>query len=411
MKDTIIHWLKNENSRKSGNYVHDFLTVEISDQVRNFHQKLEGFKQTPLLHLSDLSKELGVGGVWVKDEGKRNELKSFKALGGSWAIFQHLKKCLGIPEDREIGFDELGRLLKEKNKDIVFCTATDGNHGAGVAWAAQKLNQKAKIYFPQETVKARLDRVRSLGADVIVVPDNYDIAVEKAFSDAKENGWTIISDTAWEGYEEIPKWVIQGYTTLTNEAQEQLNKKGIDKPTHIFIQAGVGSLASGVVGYYSSLLKEEMPITVIVEPENADCIFSSLEQKDGKIHQIGGDLQTIMAGLSCGRPNPIAYEVLWNLGDYSVRCSDFVAAKGMRIAAAPAGNDPSFIAGESAVVGLGLLSFIQKSEQLQDLKKELQLNKDSQVLIISTEGDTDPVNYQHVVWDGVYPTPKKYLNY
>jgi diaminopropionate ammonia-lyase len=351
---------------------------------------------------------LGVGGIWVKDESMRLDLNSFKVLGGSFAIYKFIKSKLGM-EDRDLTFDELvSEVTRAKLGDITFATATDGNHGRGVAWGASKLNCKAVIYVHKDTSIPRIRAIESYGADVRVIDGNYDVAVHQASVDAEANGWQVISDTSWPGYTDIPRWVMQGYTTLLSETQEQLAGTGIIKPTHVFVQAGVGSLAAATSGFYSSRFGADRPTIVVVEPTEAQCLLESARIGDGAPHSVDGDLRTIMAGLACGEPNPIAWDVLWDTVDAFAACPDYVAAKGMRVYAIPLAGDPFIVSGESGAVTLGTLMFLTEFSQYSELKESIGLGPDSQILLINSEGNTDPDYFRHVAWDGANSVPPEY---
>ncbi len=226
--------------------------------------------------------------------------------------------------------------------------------------------------------------------------------------DANENGWEVVSDTSWEGYTTVPVWIMQGYTTMMAEIQEQFSSQGISKPTHVFVQAGVGALAAAVIGYYHSLFGQDAPKCIVVEPENADCLYHSAKQKDGQPHNIGGSLDTIMAGLACGEPSPIAWEILNECSDAFMTCPDYLAAKGMRIYATPLAGDPMVVSGESGAVTLGALVAILKGNGTEELREYLDINEDSQVLFINTEGNTDPVHFRQIIWEGADPVPKDF---
>jgi diaminopropionate ammonia-lyase len=403
-----VKYLKNNNITSRTKSENKLITNEIARKTSDFHKKITGYHISPLKGLNQLSNFLGLGGIWVKDESERLNLNSFKILGGSYAIYKQIKEVLGV-NDRELSFSEItSEENREKLKELIFATATDGNHGRGVAWTASKLGIKSVIYVHSNTAKARIKTIESYGAIVKIINGSYDEAVEQVTVDAKKNNWQIIADTAWEGYEKIPTWIMQGYSTMYLEVQEQLAAIGIVKPTHIFVQAGVGSLAASVVNYYKNLFNEDSPTTIIVEPENANCIFQSAIQNQDKPVNVEIVKQTIMAGLECGNPNPIAWDILKDQADYFFSCPDYVAAKGMRVYGMPLKGDPFIVSGESGAVTLGALMFVMQQKCLENLKHELKLDADSQVLLINSEGNTDPINYKQVVWDGLEPVPLKY---
>ncbi|MGG1400084.1 diaminopropionate ammonia-lyase [Bacillus salipaludis] len=403
---TEIKYIVNENARKADmeKASVEFINSEVIEKVRNFHKSFPEYKVTPLHSLDKLSKQLGVSNIWVKDESYRFGLNAFKVLGGSFAVGKYLAKKLNA-DISELSFEKLrSKEVKEKLKDITFVTATDGNHGRGIAWAASQLGQKSVVLMPKGSSEIRLNNIRKEGAEASITDLNYDDTVRLASQKAEENGWVLVQDTAWDGYEEIPTWIMQGYGTILDEAVEQIGEEGVERPTHVFLQAGVGSFAGSMLGYLAGKFGDQRPITVIVEPDKAACLYKSINIGDGKPHSVTGALNTIMAGLACGEPSTTSWGVLKDYAEAFVSCPDFVAARGMRILANPLGSDPQIVSGESGAVGLGLVSLFVENKRLNVLKEMLKLNQDSRILIISTEGDTDPEHYRKVVWDGVYPS-------
>ncbi|HCO3429529.1 TPA: diaminopropionate ammonia-lyase [Escherichia coli] len=361
--------------------------------ARQFHQKIAGYRPTPLCALDDLANLFGVKKILVKDESKRFGLNAFKMLGGAYAIAQLL--CEKYHLDIEtLSFEHLKNAIGEK---MTFATTTDGNHGRGVAWAAQQLGQNAVIYMPKGSAQERVDAILNLGAECIVTDMNYDDTVRLTMQHAQQHGWEVVQDTAWEGYTKIPTWIMQGYATLADEAVEQMREMGVT-PTHVLLQAGVGAMAGGVLGYLVDVYSPQNLHSIIVEPDKADCIYRSGVK--GDIVNVGGDMATIMAGLACGEPNPLGWEILRNCATQFISCQDSVAALGMRVLGNPYGNDPRIISGESGAVGLGVLAAVHYHPQRQSLMEKLALNKDAVVLVISTEGDTDVKHYREVVWEG-----------
>lgn len=400
-----VYGIKTVVSDKEVDYLPAFLSQEEIKSVRNFHATIEGYKATPLVSLDDLAKGLGVSRIYVKDESYRFGLNAFKGLGATYAIAKLLCEKLDV-DINSISFDYLkSPEVAERIKDMVFVTATDGNHGRAVAWAATQLGCKSIVYMPKGSSIRRLQHIKDAGADVSITDVNYDEAVRIAKRKAEEIGGYVIQDTAWEGYEKVPNWICQGYTTMAYEAIDQMKLDGITKPTHLFLQAGVGSFAGAVLGYYANVFKGELPITTIVEPENAATIYKSALTNDGEPHAVTGDLETIMAGLACGEPNVVTWEILRDFAKAYVSCPDYVAARGMRILANPVDNDKKVISGESGAVGLGLVSLLLEREELKELKDQLQLDENSVILCFSTEGDTDPEHYNKVVYDGKNPSP------
>jgi len=375
------------------------LSREEAEKVRSFHRSFPMYAPTPLVSLPDTAGELGLGAVYIKDESWRFGLNAFKVLGGSYAIGSYLAGKLGIPME-EAGYELLvSPRTREQLGDITFVTATDGNHGRGVAWAATQFGQKSVVYMPKGSALERLENIRAAGAEASITELNYDGAVRLANAQAEKYGWTVIQDTAWEGYEEIPTRIMQGYMTMGLEAFEQLPQK----PTHIFLQAGVGSLAGALAGLFSSIYGAQRPVIVIVEPNKADCLFRTAKADDGQLHFVTGDMDTIMAGLACGEPCTVAWEILKSRADHFLSCPDYAAAQGMRLLARPAGGDASVVSGESGAATFGALSELMTDPALKDIRDAIGLDSSSRVLCFSTEGATDRANYDAVVNEGKYP--------
>lgn len=402
IQEKLIEYILNDKARNK--YIEKtditFISDELISKVRKFHKSFPEYKVTPLHKLDNLAKYLGVESIFLKDESYRFGLNAFKVLGGAYAIGKFLAERLGL-DIMEMSFEKLRtRKVKEKLGNITFVTATDGNHGRGIAWAANKLGQKSVVYMPKGSSPIRLENIKKEGAEATIIDGNYDDAVRLADKMAKEHGWVVIQDTAWEGYEDIPTWIMQGYGTLIHESIEQLEEFALNKPTHVFLQAGVGSFAAAVQGYLASKFGEERPITIIVEPNDAACIYKSAKINDGKPHIVTGNMPTIMAGLACGEPNIIGWEILRDYSDGYLSCPDYISARGMRILASPLKGDNQIISGESGAVGVGAISLIMERDCYKELREKLGLNKDSKILLISTEGDTDPDKYKDIVWDG-----------
>lgn len=297
--------------------------------------------------------------------------------------------------------------LRETFGQATFFTATDGNHGRGVAWAANKLGQKCVVRMPKGSTQTRLQNIAKENATVTIEDMNYDDCVRLAAKEAEaaERG-IIIQDTAWDGYEEIPTWIMQGYGTLATEADQQLEADG-SRPTHIFIQAGVGSLAGAVVGYFANRFPENPPVMVVAEAGEADCLYQSAVKADGSRINVTGDMLTIMAGLACGEANTVSWDILRNHVDAFVSCPDWVSANGTRIYSSPVKGDERVISGESGSVTMGLLHAIMTMPEYKDLKEALKLDEHSQVLLVSSEGDTDPDRYREITWEGLCGTDKE----
>lgn len=291
-----------------------------AEKARRFHSGLPGYAPTPLVSLDGLAHSLGVSKIWIKDESKRFGLNAFKALGGSYAMARCLSEKLGKPLE-EMSFEELcAPAARRALGDITFVTATDGNHGRGVAWAARLLGQKAVVYMPKGSAAERLENIRAQGAQAEITEYNYDDAVRLANRMAEEHGWILIQDTAWPGYEEIPAHIMQGYTTLAAETLQQLEEQGAERPTHLFLQAGVGSFAGAALGFFTSVWGEERPVTAIVEPDRADCLFRTAQADDGALHFVTGDMDSMMAGLCCGEPCTISWKIIDAYADAFLSC-------------------------------------------------------------------------------------------
>ena len=383
----------------------DLMSEENVTKANEFHKSFPQYSVTPLQKLSALASYLGVKGIYCKDESYRFGLNAFKVLGGSYAMGRYIAKELGR-DISQLPYNVLSSdKLKEEFGQATFVTATDGNHGRGGAWAAKRLGQKAVVRMPKGTTKTRFDNIAKEGAEVTIEEVNYDDCVRMAAAEAaKTEHGIIVQDTAWAGYEEIPSWIMQGYGTLVLEADKQLKENGVDRPTHVFVQAGVGSLAGAVVGYFAHKYKENPPVMVVCEASAADCLYRSAVQADGNLVNVTGDLQTIMAGLACGEGNTIGWDILKNHVTVFASCPDWMSAKATRIYANPLENDPHIISGESGSVPLGLAYTALHDEDAKDLKEALKLDENSNILVISTEGDTDPVRYREIVWDGLYGT-------
>lgn len=393
--------------KKGQKYPLGFFNIDIVKEVKSFHESFPVYNETPLRNMENLAKELGLGDIYVKDESYRFGLNAFKVLGGSFALGNYLAKRLNS-SIAEMPYEKLiSEEVRKKLGDIVFVTATDGNHGRGVAWTAKQLKQHSVVYMPKGSAKERLDNIIAEGAEASITDLNYDEAVRLANSMAEEKGWVMVQDTAWEGYEDIPTWIIQGYSTMGYEAYEQLKRLGEEKPTHIFLQAGVGSMAGAITGLFSAIYGEDRPIITIVEPNKADCIYRTAEADDGKLRFVTGDMDTIMAGLACGEPCTIGWNILKDYADNFISCPDYTAAEGMRILGNPPKGDERVISGESGAATLGCVAEIMTNNNLAWMREKLKLDENSRVLFFSTEGDTDKENYIDIVWNGKYPSYEK----
>lgn len=370
-------------------------------KARQFHESFPQYSKTPLIKLEHMASYLGLKEVYIKDESYRFGLNAFKVLGGSYAMARYIAKQTG-KDVSELPYQVLtSDRLRQEFGQATFFTATDGNHGRGVAWAANKLKQKAVVYMPKGTTRTRLENILKENAAATIEEVNYDECVRMAAAAAAAvpNG-VVVQDTAWDGYEEIPVWIMQGYGTMAMEADEQLHSSGCDRPTHVLVQAGVGSLAGAVQGYFTNRFPEQPPKVIVVEADAAACLYKGAVKGDGSIQIVDGDMTTIMAGLACGEPNTISWDILRNHTNTFIAAPDWVAVKGMRMLAAPFKGDPQVISGESGAAPFGALACIMLMEEYQELRELLELNEHSRVLLFSTEGDTDPERYKNIVWEG-----------
>ena len=393
-----FQWLRQERASDAASVRDPLFTQEKARAVRAFHQSIPEYRKTDLKKLDCLAEALGVSQICVKDESTRFGLNAFKGLGGSYCMASCLADRFALsPDQMTFPFLTSGE-MREQIKELTFVTATDGNHGRGIAWTAHRLGVKSVVLMPKGSAAERLANIQKLGADAWITDVNYDDTVRMARKLAEDNGWTLVQDTSWDGYEEIPTRIMQGYLTMALEAAEDLDAP----PTHIFLQAGVGSMAGALAGFFADYYREARPIITIVEPNQADCLFRTASARDGKLHTVGGSLSSIMAGLSCGEPCPIAWEVLQAHADFFVSMPDYVAAQGMRILGNPTGTDARIISGESGASTLGLAAELLRNPELEPLRKEMALDGLSRILCISTEGDTDQENYRRIVWDGAW---------
>lgn len=374
------------------------MSKEEVTKARNFHRTFPQYQETPLRSLKQMASYLGLGTVAVKDESFRYGLNSFKALGGAYAMGRFLA-------------DEVGRDISELSYSVLtdehflktlapctFFSATDGNHGRGVAWTARMLHQRCVILMPKGTAKSRFDNIRALGAEVTIEDLNYDECVRKAARLAEETPHSVIvQDTSWPGYFDIPSWIMQGYGVMADEAAEQLGTR----PTHVFVQAGVGCMAGAVTGYFSALYPDNPPKIIVVEPHAADCMYRSNEKGDGSRVIVEGDMDSCMAGLACGEPCEIGWDLFRNHATGFISGEDRMTLRGMRMLAGCFRDDPHITSGESGAATFGALATIMMEDCYSDIRRELGLGPDSTILCFSTEGDTDPVHYKQVVWEGL----------
>ena len=393
MPELLINRLKKTEINQ--NDVKDF-SESVSKSIRDFHKSFYVYSPTPLITLNSYAKQIGVNKIYVKDESHRFGLNAFKVLGASYTIANIIKNVLGLT-DAELSFTHLKQQIKKQSKDITLVTATDGNHGKGVAWSANQLGIRSVVYMPNGSSPYRIDAIKSLGADVTVIDGNYDDAVQFASDMSAKNNWILVQDTAFDNYESIPFDIMQGYLTILDEFLEQNNN---DKPTHIFIQCGVGSLAASILAGVISRFGNEAPLFGIIEPVNAACFFKSGEINDGSPHRVEGKLESIMAGLSCGKPSTTAWNICRDYADYFIKCEDNITMDGIRLYALPYRDDKKIISGESGAVSLGFLNYVLMKDKT-GLKEKLKLDSNSKIFLISTEGDTDPAMYSKIVSSSV----------
>ena len=349
-----------------------------------------GYQPTPLYRLTHLAARLGVHSIDYKDESQRFALKSFKALGGAYAVFRLIQKSIALqfPGVQATVADVLSGRFKRAVAALTVTCATDGNHGRSVAWGAQTFGCRCVIYVHQTVSQGRADAIAAFGAEVVRVPGNYDDSVRHADQQAQVHGWTVVSDTTYEGYREIPVDVMHGYGVMAREVVNQMPTA----PTHVIVQAGVGAFAAAVCATFWLAWGGQRPRFILVEPQNAACFFES--GLAGQPVAVAGELNTMMAGLACGEVSPVAWDILrFGVQAYATLADDF-ALQAMSLLAKPSAPDPAIVAGETGSVGLGLLLAIEKSPELKQL---LGLNAHSRVLILGSEGDTDPAIYQSVV--------------
>lgn len=370
------------------------VTEETSDEVKAYHESFEDYNETELVSLDALSDHLGLSKLYVKDESTRFNLNAFKVLGAAYAVGKALADQLGM-DISHLPFEEMKKKVKENLSDVTLVATTDGNHGRGVSWMGKQLGLDVIIYMPAGTTQNRLNHILKLGAKGTITDMNYDDTVRWVAEEAKNHSWLIIQDTAWEGYEDVPVWIMQGYSTMAREVIESL---GDTVPSHIFLQAGVGAFAGVMAEVFYSAYKDKMPKIIVVEADSADCYYqSAIEEREVVC---SGDLYTIMAGLACGEANPIGSKVLFQLAHSFVSAPDGVAANGMRILGNPLKGDQGVVSGESGAVSIGLIETIMSKPELKDLKEMLKLDSQSVVLTFSTEGDTDETMYRDIIWYG-----------
>lgn len=341
-----------------------------------------GYAETPLHALNGLADTLNLGAVMYKDEGPRFGLGSFKALGAAYAGLRVLQAELSKSLPRTVlAADIRSGALADQAAKITLCSATDGNHGRSLAWGCQRFGAACKIYIHAEVSEARADAMRALGADVIRIEGNYDDSVAQARQDAATQGWHVVSDTSWPGYSATPLDVMAGYGVIAVELSRALP----EPPTHVFLQAGVGGFAAAIAAAFRQVWGKDSPRVVVVEPDLAPCLL--LSAKAGCATPATITSETVMAGLSCGEPSEIAWEILAQETTDFITIPDSLIAPTMRLLARPTAHDPKIDAGESGVAGLAALIATARQPKLREA---LHLTPESRVLLIGSEGITDP---------------------
>mgnify|MGYP001241568064 FL=1 len=362
----LTEFLENQKFSFNKNQILNSLSKEDIDDAYIKISNWKGYSPTPLIELNKLSKELNLNKIFYKDESKRFDLKSFKALGGAYAVEK----------------------VTKGNKDIVVATATAGNHGRSVAWGAKRLGLKCKIFISEYVTDARGKVMSDLGADVIKVKGNYESSLIECIKQSTKNNWQIIQDVAWKEYITVPKYTMAGYAVMMKEIVDQLDH---NKISHIILQAGVGGMAGAMIAGVARYLKN-IPITVVVEPDSAACVLESI--RTGKIEKIDIIRESLMGGMSCGEVSLVPWEILKNSVKYCISLPDDDIAKTMKLLGNANFSDEKVIAGENSTPGV--ISLISSCEN-EKIKEKMQLNKNSNVLLIGCEGDTDKEMYQKLI--------------
>ena len=342
------------------------LTSEEIDDAYLSISNWKGYAPTPLLELNKLSKELNLNKIYYKDENKRFDLKSFKALGGAYAVEK----------------------VTQGNKDIVVATATAGNHGRSVAWGARRLGLKCKIFISEFVSDARGQAMADLGADVVKVKGNYEKSLMECIKQSTENNWQIVQDVAWKDYIQVPTYTMAGYTVMMREILDQINN---EKISHIILQAGVGGMAGAMVAGIARYL-DNVPVTIVVEPDSAACVLESI--KTGKIEKIDIKRESLMGGMSCGEVSLVPWEILKNSVKYCISLPDDDIAKTMRLLGNSTFSEEKIVAGENSAPGV--ISLIACCED-EKIKEKIGLSENSNVMLIGCEGDTDQKMYQKLI--------------
>jgi len=383
-----------------GNAASTVIEPQDFDRAIKEISQWQDYEPTPLYSLSALAAEIGVEDVLYKHEGPRFGLASFKALGGAYAALRVLQRLVSesLAEDvtrrgsAEVTLSEIrdGSYVAECSRHTLV-SATDGNHGRSLAWGCQRFGSACRIYIHAEVSEGRADIMRGFGAEVIRVDGDYDESVRQTKAEADDNGWHVVSDTSWPGYTQPPLDVMAGYGVMVKEITEQLDRA----PTHVFLQGGVGGLAAGVAAALRQSWQEKAPRVIVVEPELAACLYESAKADESTTVVI--EQETLMAGLSCGEPSPLAWQILREEAHDYLTIPESLVAPTVRLLANPEGNDPVIEAGESAIAGLAALISICTDCADSDIAKRLELDADSRVLLIGSEGITDPEIFEAIM--------------
>ena len=359
-------FIENKNFSFDKNEILNSLSKKDIDEAYSSISNWKGYSPTPLINLDKLSKELGLNKIFYKDESKRFDLKSFKALGGAYAVEK----------------------VSKGNKDIVVATATAGNHGRSVAWGAKRLGLKCKIFISEFVSDARGQAMANLGADVVKVNGNYEKSLIECIKQSTDNNWQIVQDVAWQDYMIVPKYTMAGYTVMMKEIVDQINQNNI---SHIILQAGVGGMAAAMIAGIARYL-ENIPITIVVEPDSAACVLESI--RTGKIEKIDIKRESLMGGMSCGEVSLVPWEILKNSVKYCISLPDDDIAKTMKLLGNASFSKEKIIAGENSAPGV--ISLIAGCED-EKVKEKIGLDKNSNVMLIGCEGDTDKEMYQKLI--------------
>lgn len=358
------------------------ISRETREQARAVISRWPGYAPTPLVDLPRLARRLGVAGLRIKHERHRFDLGSFKALGGAYGVLRVLARETGRSME-----DIIAGRSADAVRDVTVCCATDGNHGRAVAWGATLAGARSVIYLHEHVSPGREEAIAARGARIVRVPGTYDDSVRMVAEDARRRGWIVVSDTSWPGYEEIPAWVMQGYSVMTDEMMEQMGDR---HPTHLFVQAGVGGLAAAAIGPFWEDLGSRRPFGVVVEPHAADCVYQSAVH--GALTDGTGSLETVMACLAAGRTSPLAWEILREGADAFITIADRFAPAAMTMLARDASMP--LVAGESGAAGLaGVLATLADASACD----RIGLDAGSDLLLIASEGATDPAIYIRIV--------------